>query len=141
MILRHKYQTIAFGIALISPLLIASCAAIAAAEAPAVYSQSGDIGANEAVVWARCNNQIDSRFFIELSTSRDFDGSPAGKSTAVQRKKVNADTDYTGSVVFRGLKPNQTYYYRAHCVGRPDVAPASELVWTPWSVYNGTAQT
>jgi hypothetical protein len=62
MISRHnKQQVLAFGIALTSPLLLVSCAAIAAAEAPAVYSQSGDIGANKAVVWARCNNQIDSR--------------------------------------------------------------------------------
>jgi alkaline phosphatase D len=133
MISRHnKQQVLAFGIALTSPLLLVSCAAIAAAEALAVYSQSGDIGANEAVVWARCNNQIDSRLIIDFSTSRDFGDAYAGQSTAkeVRRKeerKVSADTDYTGSVVFRGLKPNQTYYYRACCVGRPDVAPASKL--------------
>jgi hypothetical protein len=110
MISGHKYQTIAFGIALISPLLMASCAAIAAAEAPAVYSQSGDIGANEAVVWARCNNQIDSRLIIDLSTSRDFGDAHAGQTTAKEvqhkvKRKVSADTDYTGSVVFRRLKP------------------------------------
>jgi alkaline phosphatase D len=133
MISRHnKQQVLAFGIALTSPLLLVSCAAIAAAEAPAVYSQSGDIGANEAVVWARCNNQIDSRLIIDLSTSRDFGDAHAGQNTAkeVRRKverKVSADTDYTGSAVFRGLKPNQTYYYRAHCIGRPGIAPASKL--------------
>ncbi|MGH8570462.1 MAG: PhoD-like phosphatase N-terminal domain-containing protein, partial [Gammaproteobacteria bacterium] len=122
----------AFGVALIYPLLLVSCAAIAAGEAPAVYSQSGDIGAEQAVVWARCNKQTDSRLIIWLSTSRDFGGAHAGQGTAKEMRHreartVSADTDYTASVVFRGLKPKQTYYYRARCVGRPGAAPAPEL--------------
>ncbi|MGH8625298.1 MAG: PhoD-like phosphatase N-terminal domain-containing protein [Gammaproteobacteria bacterium] len=111
-----KHQALEFGLALISPLLVVDCAKIAAGEAPAVYSQCGDIGAKQAVVWARCNNKFDSRPIIELSTLQDFGGQNTAKEVRRrEEQEVSADTDYTGSVVFRGLKPNQTYYYRARC--------------------------
>jgi phosphodiesterase/alkaline phosphatase D-like protein len=86
---------------------------------PAVYVQSGDISAHDAVVWARCNDERDGRIILDLATSLDFVDGRIGKPLT----RVSAETDYTGAVSFAGLDPDRIYYYRARCEENPSMAP------------------
>jgi alkaline phosphatase D len=96
------------------------------AETDAVYSQSGDVTANSAVIWGRCNRARDAYLVVDVSTSRHFDTRFQLLDTEELQTKlgplvsvVNADTDYTGSILARELRPDAHYFYRTLCVTRP----------------------
>lgn len=96
------------------------------AETDAVYSQSGDVTANSAVIWGRCNRARDAYLVVDVSTSRHFDTRFQLLDTEELQTKlgplvsvVNADTDYTGSILARELRPDTHYFYRTLCVTRP----------------------
>jgi alkaline phosphatase D len=75
-----------------------------------VYSQAGDVTNDSVVLWGRCNQEQKSILKFKLfATTQEYGH--------IQKKtvKVSADTDYTHSVVFKGLKPNTHYYYQAKC--------------------------
>ena len=75
-----------------------------------VYSQAGDVTSDSVVLWGRCNQEQKSILKFKLfTTTHEHDH--IQKKTA----KVSADTDYTHSVVFKGLKPDTHYYYQAKC--------------------------
>lgn len=75
-----------------------------------VYSQAGDVTNNSVVLWGRCNQEKESVLDFKIFTKTQG-------YEHVQKKtfKVSVDTDYTYSVVFKGLKPSTHYYYQAKC--------------------------
>jgi alkaline phosphatase D len=99
---------------------------IASAAEPAVYAQAGDVSANSAVVWARCNAEIDGRLSVDLTTDAAF-GPPGGCSAercSQAGSAISAASDYTAAVLFTGLQAQQTYYYRARCPAKANEAEA-----------------
>lgn len=75
-----------------------------------VYSQAGDVTSDSVVLWGRCNQEQKSILKFEVFTATEA-------YRHVQKKTVHvyADTDYTHSVVFKGLKPSTHYHYQAKC--------------------------
>ena len=80
-----------------------------------VNLQSGDVGSRSVVLWARCNDQQDGRIYFDLSTTPLFDDKTPGKVGP----RISEDSDYTGSLLIEGLKPDQTYFYRGRCDRNP----------------------
>ena len=117
MVMSEVMQRASMCVALSIPLsLIAEQVSAAQDSDRSVYAQSGDISTNSTVVWARCNNEYESRIIIDLSTSHDFDDEYTKEVRSVLGPLIKADNDYTGNVLFQGLEAEQTYYYRARCV-------------------------
>ena len=80
-----------------------------------VYSQSGDVTSDSAVLWGRCNLEQHALLTFMLATDQNM---VASKQHSIVRKKshkVTDRTDFTGSLVFKGLKPGTRYFYQAEC--------------------------
>jgi alkaline phosphatase D len=67
--------------------------------------QSGDVGARSAVVWARADRP--SLMLVEVSTTPSF-----RRSSIVEGPVLTPDSDFTGRVRLRGLRPGQEVFYR-----------------------------
>lgn len=82
-----------------------------------VYSQAGDVTSKQAVLWGRCNQEKKARLKFTLATMKSLIVDANNNRGHIKRKatKASAKTDYTGSVIFKGLKPNTKYYYQATC--------------------------
>lgn len=82
-----------------------------------VYSQSGDVTSNSAVLWGRCNQEQDTQIKFTLFTAAHKHQHTPHQYQHVQEKvsKVSAKTDYTRSVIFKGLEPNTQYHYQVEC--------------------------
>ncbi len=81
-----------------------------------VYIQSGDVTHDSAVLWGRCNFEQDALLTFTLATDKNL--IDAAKHNGIVRKKslrVTERKDYTGSLVFKGLKSGSHYYYQAEC--------------------------
>jgi alkaline phosphatase D len=93
----------------------------------AVYVQSGDVRATSAVVWVRCNREMDARLRVELwepgryeqegdhEREHDDGAYEKGDVRSIRGPRVGAKTDYTGSVQVHDLEPGEAYLYRARC--------------------------
>ena len=80
-----------------------------------VYSQAGDVTSDSVVLWGRCNAEQDALLTFSLTTHRNL---ITEKNINIVRKKshrVSDESDYTGSLVFKGLNPSTQYYYQANC--------------------------
>lgn len=77
-----------------------------------VYVQSGDVAARSAVVWGRCNRERPARLLVQLFAD---DGHEHADPRVITGPKAVAATDYTGSLVVRGLQPDTHYAYRVWC--------------------------
>lgn len=69
--------------------------------------------ATSAVLWGRCNSERDAYLVVDVSTSTALDQRFELLDAEDLEEKlgplvsiVNAETDYTGSIVARGLRPN-----------------------------------
>ncbi|MCP5246518.1 MAG: alkaline phosphatase D family protein [Burkholderiales bacterium] len=85
------------------------------ATAGTVYSQAGDVTSDSVVLWGRCNAEQDALLTFSLTTHKNL---ITDKNINIVRKKshhVSDKSDYTGSLVFKGLKPGKQYYYQATC--------------------------
>ncbi len=80
-----------------------------------VYSQAGDITSDSAVLWGRCNAEQDAILTISLSTHKNLITDKKINIVRKKSQKVSDASDYTGSLVFKGLKPGTQYYYQANC--------------------------
>ncbi|MGD8588651.1 MAG: alkaline phosphatase D family protein [Chromatiales bacterium] len=79
-----------------------------------VSVQSGEVAARSAVVWGRCNREQPARLQVQLFESgEEYE---RGKGRVVEETQVTDETDFTGSVMFRGLKPDTDYAYRVWCL-------------------------
>lgn len=137
MVTSDRARNTKVALAFLTPLLLLGGQAQASQQA-SVYTQSGDVSARSAVVWARCNNERDGRLIFNLSTSDDFDDEETDEMRTKVGPKVTSDTDYTGAVEFRGLEADETYYYQARCVDKPghgkgveDVGPIGKFKTAP----------
>ncbi|MFC4803300.1 glycerophosphodiester phosphodiesterase family protein [Neobacillus sp. GCM10023253] len=70
---------------------------------------SGDVTDSSAILWARTNAATNVQF--EISTDSTFK-----KETIVKTSPADVAHDFTVNVKIDGLKPDTTYYYRAHSV-------------------------
>ncbi|MBU8918998.1 alkaline phosphatase D family protein [Bacillus sp. FJAT-29953] len=70
---------------------------------------SGDVTDSSAILWARTNAKTNVQF--EISTDSTFK-----KDTIVKTSPADVAHDFTVNVKIDGLKPDTTYYYRAHAV-------------------------
>lgn len=70
---------------------------------------SGDVTDSSAILWARTNGDAGVQF--EISTDSNFND-----KTIVKTSHADEEHDYTVNVEVNGLKPDTTYYYRAHAV-------------------------
>ncbi|MBS4212873.1 glycerophosphodiester phosphodiesterase family protein [Neobacillus rhizophilus] len=70
---------------------------------------SGDVTDSSAILWARTNAKANVQF--EISTDSTFK-----KDTTVKTSPADVEHDFTVNVKIDGLKPDTTYYYRAHAV-------------------------
>lgn len=92
----------------------------AAGNSPGIYIMSGEVSADSAVVWGRCNQEIDS--WLKVNVSKQNKDINRSKDSKLRRNLgpyttlVTKDTDYTASLIIRGLEPNSDYSYRAECV-------------------------
>ncbi len=92
----------------------------AANHSTGIYIMSGEISTNSAVVWGRCNQEIDS--WLKVNVSKQNKDNNRSQDSKLRRKLgpystlVTKDTDYTASVIIRGLEPDSDYSYRAECV-------------------------
>lgn len=117
------------GIIGVVALLCAPSLLLARGDTPAaVYAQAGDVTATSAVVWGRCNEEVEAYLVVDLDTSpegftdtfefEDLDDDLAAKLGPLVKLVTNA-SDYTGSLVVDGLQPDTSYFYRVRCVSRP----------------------
>jgi alkaline phosphatase D len=83
-------------------------------EGNSVSVQSGEITARSAVVWGRCNREQPSRLQVQLFDDEEDRGHQGGRFA--NGIEVTAATDFTGSVLLRGLKPDTDYVYRVWCL-------------------------
>lgn len=72
--------------------------------------QSGDVTDRGAVLWTRADRG--SRMRVELATRPDFK-----HARTIGGPALTADTDFTGKVRLRGLRPGQRYHYRIRAEG------------------------
>lgn len=70
---------------------------------------SGDITNSSAILWARTNEEATVQF--EISTDSHFKD-----KTIIKTSDATEEHDFTAKVSVTGLKPETTYYYRAHAV-------------------------
>ncbi|MFL6561839.1 MAG: glycerophosphodiester phosphodiesterase family protein, partial [Bacillus sp. (in: firmicutes)] len=70
---------------------------------------SGDVTDSSAVLWARTNGE--ARVEFEISTDSSFN-----HRSMVQTAHTVSEHDYTVTVNINKLKPDTTYYYRAHAL-------------------------
>jgi alkaline phosphatase D len=70
---------------------------------------SGDVTDSSAVLWARTNRPANVQF--EISTDVSFK-----QHSIVKTSHADAEYDFAVNVNINGLKPDTTYYYRAHAV-------------------------
>ncbi|QCJ44605.1 glycerophosphodiester phosphodiesterase [Bacillus sp. S3] len=70
---------------------------------------SGDVTDSSAILWTRTNEKANVQF--EISTDSTFK-----HDTMVKTAPANATNDFAVKVEVDGLKPDTTYYYRAHAV-------------------------
>ncbi|MCB1935915.1 MAG: alkaline phosphatase D family protein [Nitrosomonas sp.] len=81
------------------------------------FSQAGDVTPDSVVLWGRCNLEQDALLTFTLATHENV-LTKTSENKALARKKslkVSDESDYTGSLIFRGLKPGTQYYYQAFC--------------------------
>lgn len=81
--------------------------------------QSGDVGLDSAVVWARADRP--SRLLIEWSTSESF-----AAATQVVGPALMEDSDLTGKQLLTGLPAGQTIFWRGTLVDLADSNAVSE---------------
>jgi len=67
--------------------------------------QSGDVGTDRAIVWARADRA--SKMMVEVSTRDSFSG-----SRLIAGPDVISAGDFAGKLDLRGLPPGQTIFYR-----------------------------
>jgi alkaline phosphatase D len=70
---------------------------------------SGDVTDSSAILWARTNEEAKVQF--EISTDSNFK-----HTTIIKTSRADVEHDYTVNVKVNGLKPDTTYFYRAHAV-------------------------
>ncbi|MGG3562701.1 glycerophosphodiester phosphodiesterase family protein [Neobacillus rhizosphaerae] len=70
---------------------------------------SGDITDSSAILWARTNEK--ARVQFEISTDSSFK-----HDTIVKTSRADVEHDFTVNVNATGLKPDTTYFYRAHAI-------------------------
>lgn len=70
---------------------------------------SGDVTDSSAILWTRTNKAANVQF--EISTDSTFK-----HNTFVKTSPAEIKNDFTVKVAVNGLKPDTTYYYRAHAV-------------------------
>ncbi|MBI0577865.1 alkaline phosphatase D family protein [Neobacillus cucumis] len=70
---------------------------------------SGDVTDTSAILWARTNDAANVQF--EISTDSSFK-----KPFIVKTVHTEAENDYAVKAKMDGLKPDTTYFYRAHAV-------------------------
>ncbi|MFK9091980.1 glycerophosphodiester phosphodiesterase family protein [Bacillus salipaludis] len=70
---------------------------------------SGDVTDSSAVLWARASGPANIQF--EVSTDPSFT-----RPSIVKTSHADAKHDFAVNVTVNGLKPDTTYYYRAHAV-------------------------
>ncbi|MED1468465.1 glycerophosphodiester phosphodiesterase family protein [Bacillus salipaludis] len=70
---------------------------------------SGDVTDTSAILWARTNDAANIQF--EISTDSSFK-----KPFIVKTVHTEAENDYAVKAKMDGLKPDTTYFYRAHAV-------------------------
>lgn len=77
--------------------------------APAITSGplAGEVTAETAVLWARGNQAGDLFFSVAPAIDADFSG-----DVQQVRVPVNANSDFTGDTLIKGLEPSTGYYYR-----------------------------
>lgn len=81
-----------------------------------VYSQAGDVKSNSVILWGRYNQKQNTQLKFKLATNKHSITNPNNQGhSRKSAQKVSDATDYTGSTVFKGLKPNTHYYYQATC--------------------------
>ncbi len=71
--------------------------------------QSGDVSASSALVWGRSDRE--SQMVVDFSTSPNFT-----RPRTQIGPQVSAETDYTGTVDLKGLRPDTTYFYQVRFV-------------------------
>ncbi len=89
-------------------------------ESKNLYLASGEVTANSAVIWGRCNNEADSYLKVYVSEYNPL--KPNQKKLIRSRKGIGPlvaqttqKTDYTASIQVYGLQPNTPYRYWAVC--------------------------
>ncbi len=95
-----------FGLALML-LLIGSGLGVVGLQAPVLTHgvASGDVTPTTALIWARANGATTLK--VEYSTSDDFSG-----SLRSQPLSVTEQSDFTGQIALKELKPATRYFYR-----------------------------
>ena len=90
---------------------------IAANQAPAVLTaeaarpqipygvMSGDVNADRAVIWSRCDR--DARMLIDIATTQSM-----RDARRIVGPAALEDSDYTARIPLRDLAPGQTHFYR-----------------------------
>ena len=84
--------------------------ALAATTQPILGIQVGDVTATRAIIWARGDRS--SRLVVDFSPTPTFSGWVRTRIGP----EVSSETDYTGSLDLRGLRPDTTYYYQVRFV-------------------------
>ncbi|MBE9125005.1 MULTISPECIES: PhoD-like phosphatase N-terminal domain-containing protein [unclassified Coleofasciculus] len=82
--------------------------AVAQSHTLPIVSQVGDVTANSAIIWARGDRIY--RLLVDLSTSANLDRAVQ----TVSGSQVSEESDFTGTVDVKGLRPNTTYYYQTY---------------------------
>ena len=81
--------------------------------------QSGDIGANHAVIWSRADRP--SRMMIEVAATDSF-----RNARLIQGPHALANGDFTAKMILTGLEPGQDVHTRVHFVSLDDDKATSE---------------
>ena len=88
---------------------------VAEAEADSVYIQSGDVAHDQVVVWGRCNREERADLAVRFYPTN---GRRKAHAHTVWGPEVDSDTDQTGQVHLRGLRPGTDYSYYVICDGQ-----------------------
>lgn len=112
----------ALGVGLVAAALPAPALALGGRRPETPYGvQSGDVGADRAIVWSRTDRP--SRMVVEWSTRESF-----ADATRIVGPDVLPGSDFTGRLDLRRLPAGQDIFYRIAFEDLRDVAAVSEPV-------------
>ena len=77
------------------------------------YISSGEVTANSAVIWGRCNNEINS--YLKVYIAEQNTSASHTKNLGPLVSQATKETDYTASIQVYGLQPHTNYSYWAVC--------------------------
>lgn len=99
-------------------LLLGPCSTTAPADGfeEPVWSYAGELRGDTGVLWGRCNREVPARMGFELwpAAAEEGEEPPVGLRQ-LQGPRVDASTDFTGSVRLGGFEPGRGYRYRVSC--------------------------